>query len=69
MSASACSAAAIDPGLALYESSITVTPSARVKTSILRVETSRRSARAAATSVTVAPSSSATAAAARVLPT
>ena len=46
--ASARSAAAVEAGLALYESSMTVTPSARSKTSIRRVETSRSSPSAGA---------------------
>ena len=48
---------------------MTVTPSARSKTSILRVETSRKSASACATSASSRPAASPTAAADSVLPT
>ena len=69
MATSARSAAAIDAGLALYESSMTVTPSGRSKTSIRRSEASRSPVKASATSAGDSPSRSATAAASSELPT
>ena len=57
IAASARSAAAVDDGLALYESSITVTPSGRSKTSIRRPETMPISPSAAARSSSGMPSS------------
>ena len=61
--------AAIDAGLALYESSMTVTPSARSKTSIRRRDTACSAPSAAGSSAQGSPRRSATAAAASTLPT
>ena len=66
---SALRAARIESGFALYESLMTVTPSARVRTSIRRIEVGTAVESASATWATPAPHSSATAAAARALPT